>query len=146
MVLAVLYFFLNRSRAGRYIIATGANPKAARLSGISVNRYRFLGLVISAFFAALAGIMLTSYLGSAQPQGAEPYTMDALAAVFLGMTTIKRGQANILGTVIGVLTLGILNNGLNMVGAPFYLQNIVRGGTLIFAVLLAVRREEIRFF
>ena len=65
-VLAVLYFFLNRSRAGRYIIATGANPKAARLSGISVNRYRFLGLVISAFFAALAGIMLTSYLGSAR--------------------------------------------------------------------------------
>jgi simple sugar transport system permease protein/ribose transport system permease protein len=90
--------------------------------------------------------MLTSYLGSAQPQGADPYTMDALAAVFLGMTTIKRGQANILGTLVGVLTLGIINNGLNMVGAPFYLQNMVRGGILIFAVLLAVRREEIRFF
>ncbi len=146
VVIAGLYVFLNNFRIGRYIIATGANPKAAKLSGIHTNRYRFLGMVISGFFAALAGIMLTSYLGSAQPQGADAYTMDALAAVFLGMTTIKRGQANMLGTVIGVLMLGIINNGLNLVGAPFYLQNMVRGGVLIFAVLLAVRREEIRFF
>lgn len=145
-VVIVLWFFLNKSRAGRYIIATGANPKAAKLSGINTNYYRFLGLVVSGFFAAMAGIMLTSYQGAAQPQGAESYTMDALAAVFLGMTTIKRGQANIVGTIIGVLTLGIINNGLNMVGAPFYLQNMVRGGILVFAVLLAVRREEIRFF
>ncbi len=145
-VLLIQYLFLNKTRAGRYVIATGANPKAAKLSGINTERYRFLGLVCSGFFAALAGVMLTSYLGSAQPQGADPYTMDALAAVFLGMTTIKRGQANILGTLVGVLTLGVINNGLNMVGAPFYLQNMVRGGILIFAVLLAVRREEIRFF
>ncbi len=140
------YFFLNKSRVGRYIIATGANAKAAKLSGIRTNQYRFLGLVISGFFAVMAGIVLTSYLGAAQPQGAEPYTMDALAATFLGMTTIKRGQANILGTIVGVLTLGVINNGLNIVGALFYLQNIVRGSILVFAVLLTVRREEIRFF
>lgn len=146
IVVALLYLFLNFTKAGRYVIATGANPKAAKLSGIKTGRYRTIGLVTSGVCAALAGIMLTSYLGAAQPQGAAQYTLDSLAAVFLGMTTIRRGQANILGTIIGVLTLGILNNGLNMVGAPFYLQEIVRGGVLVFAVLLAVRREEIRFF
>ena len=102
--------------------------------------------MISGVGAALGGCILVSYLGSAQPSGADNYTMDSLAAVFIGMTTIRRGQANILGTIVGVLILGIINNGLNLVGAPFFLQTIVKGSVLILAVSLAVRREEIRFF
>lgn len=146
VVMALAYFFLNDTVTGRYILATGGNSTATRLTGINVNRYRMIGLVASAGCAALAGIMLTSYLGTGQPNGADAYTMDALAAVFLGMTTIRLGQANILGTLVGVLILGVLNNGLNLVGAPFYLQNMVRGGMLILSVSLAVYREEIRFF
>ena len=70
--------------------------------------------------------------------------MSCLAVVFLGMTTIKPGQANMLGTLVGVMFMGVLNNGLNLVGAPFYAQNIIRGVVLIAAVSLAVSREEIR--
>jgi len=77
-------------------------------------------------------------------QGADIYTMNCLTVVFLGMTTRKPGQANMLGTVVGVLFMGILNNGLNLVGAPFYAQNIIRGAVLIAAVTLAVSCEEIR--
>ncbi len=146
VVVSVLYIFLNYTRTGRYILATGGNPTAARLSGININRYRLIALMLSGFCAAMGGSILVSYLGSAQPSGADPYTLDSLAAVFLGMTTIRRGQANILGTIVGVLILGIINNGLNLVGAPFFLQSIVKGAVLILAVSLAVRREEIRFF
>jgi ribose transport system permease protein len=145
-VVAVLYVFLNYTRTGRYILATGGNPTATRLSGININKYRLIALMISGFCAAMGGSILVSYLGSAQPSGADNYAMDSLAAVFIGMTTIRRGQANILGTIVGVLILGIINNGLNLVGAPFFLQTIVKGSVLILAVSLAVRREEIRFF
>jgi len=144
--IAILYIFLNYTRVGRYILATGGNPTATRLSGININKYRMIALMISGIGAALGGCILVSYLGSAQPSGADNYTMDSLAAVFIGMTTIRRGQANILGTIVGVLILGIINNGLNLVGAPFFLQTIVKGSVLILAVSLAVRREEIRFF
>jgi len=142
----VFYIFLNKTRPGRYIVATGGNPTAARLSGINIKMYRLLGLLISGVSAAVAGIMLTSYLGTGQPTAGEVYLLDSLAAVFLGMTAFRPGQANIAGTLIGVLILGVLANGLNLVGAPFYLQNIIRGAILIFAVSLAVMREEIRFF
>ena len=144
IVLFVLYFFLNHTRVGRYIIATGGNATAARLSGVKVSNYRMVGLLISAICSALGGIVLASYLGAAQPTGGNVYTMNCLAVVFLGMTTIKPGQANMLGTLVGVMFMGVLNNGLNLVGAPFYAQNIIRGVVLIAAVSLAVSREEIR--
>lgn len=146
LIMALAYFMLNHTYTGRYIVATGGNITAARLSGIDVNRYRLYALLTCGVLAALGGIVLTSYLGTGQPTGAEPYTLDGLAAVFLGMTTIRPGRANVLGTLVGVLILGVVNNGLNLVGAPFYLQNIVRGGMLVASVSLAVWREEIRFF
>jgi ribose transport system permease protein len=144
IIWAILYFFLNHTRSGRYIVATGGNPTAARLSGVKISKYRMVGLFLSAVCAAIGGIMLSSYLGAAQPTGGDSYTMNCLAVVFLGMTTIKPGQSNMLGTLIGVLFMGVLNNGLNLVGAPFYAQNIIRGSVLILAVIMAVSREEIR--
>ncbi|RVD47216.1 ABC transporter permease, partial [Mesorhizobium sp. M7A.F.Ca.ET.027.03.2.1] len=76
----------------------------------------------------------------------EPYLMDALTAVFIGMTCFRPGRASVEGTIIGVIIIGMLDNGLNLLGAPFYLQNIVRGVVMIAAVALAVLRGEIRFF
>lgn len=143
-ILALLFFFLNHTRTGRYIIATGGNPTAARLSGVKVSDYRMIALFICALCSTVGGIILASYLGAGQPQGGDPYTMQCLSVVFLGMTTIKPGQANLLGTLVGVIFMGVLNNGLNLVGAPFYAQNIIRGMVLIAAVTLAVSREEIR--
>lgn len=145
-VVAVFYVLLGRTRTGRAIVATGANIQAARLSGISVNRCRILALALSAFGAATGGVMLTARLGTGQPGGGEPYLLDSLTAVFLGMTAFKPGRATVQGTFVGVVIIGMLDNGLNLLGAPFYLQNEVRGVVMIAAVSLAVLRGEIRFF
>ncbi len=146
VVVAVFYVLVNRTRLGRAIVATGSNLKAARLSGIDVNRCRMTALTLSSLGAAMGGVMLTARLGTGQPGAGEPYLMDSLTAVFLGMTAFRPGRATIQGTLVGVVIIGMLDNGLNLLGAPFYLQNEVRGVVMIAAVSLAVMRGEIRFF
>ena len=145
-VAAAFYVLLNHTRLGRAVVATGANIQAARLSGIGVNRCRLVALTLSAFGAALGGVMLTARLGTGQPGAGEPYLLDSLTAVFLGMTAFKPGRATVQGTLVGVAIIGMLDNGLNLLGAPFYLQNEVRGLVMIAAVSLAVLHGEIRFF
>ena len=140
------YVILNWTQLGRAVVATGANIQAARLSGINVNRCRLISLALSGFGAAMGGIMLTARLGTGQPGAGEPYLLDSLTAVFLGMTAFKPGRATVQGTLVGVVIIGMLDNGLNLLGAPFYLQNEVRGLVMIAAVSLAVMRGEIRFF
>jgi simple sugar transport system permease protein/ribose transport system permease protein len=145
-VVAVFYALLNWTRLGRAVVATGANIQAARLSGINVNRCRLIALALSGFGAAMGGVMLTARLGTGQPGAGEPYLLDSLTAVFLGMTAFKPGRATVQGTLVGVVIIGMLDNGLNLLGAPFYLQNEIRGLVMIAAVSLAVLRGEIRFF
>ena len=146
VVVAAFYVLVNRTRLGRAVVATGANLQAARLSGISVDRCRVVALTLSALGAAMGGVMLTARLGTGQPGAGEPYLLDSLTAVFLGMTAFKPGRATVQGTLVGVVIIGMLDNGLNLLGAPFYLQNEVRGVVMIAAVSLAVLRGEIRFF
>ncbi len=146
VVVAVFYVLVNRTRLGRGVVATGANIQAARLSGIAVDRCRMVALALSGFGAAMGGVMLTARLGTGQPGAGSAYLMDSLTAVFLGMTAFKPGRATIEGTLVGVVIIGMLDNGLNLLGAPFYLQNEVRGVVMIAAVSLAVLRGEIRFF
>lgn len=146
VVVIAVHTLINKTRYGRATVATGTNIVAARLSGINVNRCRQIALVISATGASVAGVMLTARLGTGQPGAGEPYLMDALTAVFIGMTCFRPGRASVEGTIIGVIIIGMLDNGLNLLGAPFYLQNIVRGVVMIAAVALAVLRGEIRFF
>jgi simple sugar transport system permease protein/ribose transport system permease protein len=146
VVVVVCYILLNRMRIGRAVVATGANIQAARLSGINVNRSRMYAFALSGFGAALGGVMLTARLGTGQPDAGEPYLMDSLAAVFLGMTAFRPGRASVQGTLVGVVIIGMLDNGLNLLGAPFYLQNEVRGLVMIAAVSLAVMRSEIKLF
>ena len=146
IVVAAFFVLLNRTRLGRAVIATGANSQAARLSGIRVNHCRRVSLALSAFGAAMGGVMLTARLGTGQPGAGDPYLMDSLTAVFLGMTVFKPGRATIEGTLVGVVIIGMLDNGLNLLGAPFYLQNEVKGVVMIAAVSLAVLRGEIKFF
>lgn len=144
--LIIFYILLNSTRLGRAIVATGANITAAGHSGIHVNRCRRIALALSALGAGVGGVMLTARLGTGQPGAGEPYLMDSLTAVFLGMTVFRPGSASIQGTLVGVVIIGLLDNGLNLLGAPFYLQNEVRGLVMISAVSLAVMRGEIRFF
>jgi simple sugar transport system permease protein/ribose transport system permease protein len=146
IVVVLIYVLINHTRYGRATVATGTNIVAARLSGINVNRCRQIAMIISATGAGIAGVMLTARLGTGQPGAGEPYLLDSLTAVFIGMTAFRPGRASVEGTVIGVIIIGMLDNGLNLLGAPFYLQNIVRGVVMIAAVALAVLRGEIRFF
>ena len=146
VIVGVFYVLLNKTRLGRGVVATGANIQAARLSGIAVNRCRLIALALSGLGAAMGGVMLTARLGTGQSGAGDAYLLDSLTAVFLGMTAFKPGRATVQGTLVGVVIIGMLDNGLNLLGAPFYLQNEVRGLVMIAAVSLAVMRSEIRFF
>ena len=146
VVVACFYVLLNKTRLGRGVVATGANIQAARLSGIPVNRCRLIALALSGLGAAMGGVMLTARLGTGQSGAGDAYLLDSLTAVFLGMTAFKPGRATVQGTLVGVVIIGMLDNGLNLLGAPFYLQNEVRGLVMVAAVSLAVMRSEIRFF
>ncbi|HHW01718.1 MAG TPA: ABC transporter permease [Thermoanaerobacterales bacterium] len=142
IVLITAYFLLNRTVFGRYVYAVGGNINAARLSGIRVRYYRSIAIIISGITAALAGIVLASRLGSGQPTAGQAFLMDGLGAVFIGMTTIKPGQPNILGTMVGAFIIGVINNGLNLLGLPFWVQDIGKGVIMILAVASAVYRNQ----
>ena len=146
VVTAGAYVVLERSIFGRRMIATGLNATMARFTGIKTHRYRILGLVSSALLAAAGGILLASYIGSGQPDAGAPYLLNALTVVFVGMSTIRPGQANILGSLVGVVLLGVIANGLNLLGSPFWVTQVVSGGILILAVLVAALRGNLKLF
>ncbi len=143
IITIIAWFLLERTVFGRYIYAVGGNAKAAELSGIRNNFYRTLAMVICAVFATLAGILLSARLGSGQPNVGERYLLDGLAAVFIGMTMFKPGTSTILGTFFGALFIGIINNGLNLLGLDSYIQNIVKGLIIIAAVAIVSKTTKL---
>lgn len=134
VVLAQIFIFATRT--GAYMQATGANPRAARLMGINTAAYKVLAFALSDLGAAFTGLLLTAKLGSANPEGASGYMMDTFAAALLGMTVLSRGRANPFGTFIGALMIGVINNGMTLAGAPYYMQDITKGFIIILSVAL----------
>lgn len=132
---AVLYFILKKTAFGRYTYAIGGNEEAAKLMGIQVNKVKIMIYSLSGLMAALAGIILTSRLNSAQPTAGTSYELDAIAAVVLGGTSLSGGRGWIVGTLIGALIIGTLNNGLNLLGVSSFFQLVVKGLVILFAVL-----------
>ncbi|MDN5353128.1 MAG: ribose transport system permease protein [Clostridiales bacterium] len=132
----VVYFILNHTTFGRYVYAIGGNEEAAALSGINVNRIKTIVYGINGMLAALAGIIITSRLSSAQPTAGTGYELDAIAAVVLGGTSLAGGVGSIFGTVIGALIIGILNNALNLLNVSSYYQLLLKGLVILIAVLL----------
>lgn len=141
---AITYFILNKTIIGRYLYATGGNQTTARLSGINTKKYKFAGMMTSAVMAAIAGILLTAKLGSGQPTAGESYTLEALSAVFIGMTTIRLGQPNVIGTIIGVALTGVLSNGLNLLGFSYFIQDMAKGFVMIAAVAISSSRTNLK--
>lgn len=139
-----MYVYLEHTEAGRYQYAVGGNREAARLSGIRVRFLRLLGFVIAASAAGLAGLMLTAQSASSSPTAGLPYLLPAFAAVFLGTTMFRQGRFNVLGTVVGVLLLGVVQTGLIMLQLSTAVVNLVQGGILIAAVLVARLGERSR--
>lgn len=135
IVAILLWVLLEHTQTGRNLYAIGGNTEASRLSGLAVKRYGLLALGISGACAALAGIMAAASLGAGRPQGVgDTYLLNAFASVFIGASTLRPGQFHILGTVIGVLLIGVINNGLSVLGAETYWQYIVQGALLIVAM------------
>lgn len=133
---AILYFILRHTTFGRHVYALGSNEEATRLSGISTSRVKVMVYSISGLFAALSGIILTSRLNSAQPTAGTSYELDAIAAVVLGGTSLSGGNGWIVGTLIGAMIIGVLDNGLNLLNVSSFYQAVVKGAVILLAVLI----------
>jgi len=148
-VIAIVAFLLahvvlSRTRFGRYVYAMGSNEEAAVLSGINVANYKMLVYITSGVFAGIAGVILTARVISGQPTLGEVQELYAIAAVVIGGGRISGGVGGVGTTLMGVLVLGILGNGLNLVQVSSYIQNIVIGAIIVGAVYIDLARERRR--
>ncbi|SIQ72267.1 ribose ABC transporter membrane protein [Aeromonas sp. RU39B] len=130
------WYLLNHTRLGRYIYALGGNESATALSGINVARVKFAVYSLCGMLSALAGLIVTSRLSSAQPTAGMGYELDAIAAVVLGGTSLMGGKGRIMGTLIGALIIGFLNNALNLLDVSSYYQMIAKASVILLAVMI----------
>lgn len=142
IVFAASWWILARTRFGRYVYAVGGNPHASKTSGINVTRIRFLVYVISGALSGLAGMMLSARTGSALPQAGIAYELDAIAAVVIGGTSLSGGVGRVTGTLIGALIIGVMNNGLDLMGIQSYYQQVLKGALIVGAVMLDQKRNH----
>jgi ribose transport system permease protein len=133
----VAFVLLNMAPFGRYVYAIGGNEEATRLSGVRVSRYKLLVYALSGLTAALAGIVQAARVTSGQPGVGMGFELDAIAAVVMGGTSIAGGRGAILGTLVGALLLGVLNNGLNIMGVSPYVQLVAKGGIVLLAIFIS---------
>jgi ribose transport system permease protein len=141
VVYVALYLVLKKTTFGRHTYAIGGNEEASRLSGIRVDRLKIWIYSLTGGLSALAGIILTSRLNSAQPTAGTAYELDAIAAVVLGGTSLSGGRGWIFGTLVGALIIGVLNNGLNLLNVSSFYQQVIKGLVILLAVLLDRRKE-----
>jgi ribose transport system permease protein len=144
VALVIAHLILKRTRFGRYVYAMGSNEDAAMLSGINVVRNKIMVYVVSGTCAGIAGVVLTSRVISGQPTLGEVQELYAIAAVVIGGGKITGGVGGIWQTLMGVIILGVLANGLNLIEVSSYVQNIVIGVIIIFAVYIDLARERRR--
>jgi ribose transport system permease protein len=138
MVLVYLaaHLILTRTTFGRYVYAIGGNEEATRLSGVSIRLHKTMVYVVSGVMSAVAAIILTARLNSAQPIAGMMYELDAIAATVIGGTSLMGGDGSLGGTLVGALIMGVLRNGLNLLGVSSFLQQIVIGTVIVVAVLI----------
>ncbi|GHV77801.1 ribose ABC transporter permease [Spirochaetia bacterium] len=143
LLYVLMYIFLNRTKTGRYIYAVGGNKEAARLSGINVNAILNLVYAMSGAMAALAGIVLVGRVDTAYPLAGVDYETDAIAAVIIGGASFFGGVGKIGNTIVGVLLIAVLRNGLNLLGVTSAWQTFTIGAVIIIAVFIDVLRQDI---
>lgn len=136
----LVWFFLNRTRSGRAIVAIGGNEEAVRLAGINVTWNIFLAYMISGLFAGMAGVILASRLGISQPSVGVGFELDAIAACVIGGAILGGGGGSAFGTLAGVISLGMIDNLLNLFNVQSYYQQIFKGAIILIAVL--ARRKQ----
>lgn len=138
----ILFVVLSKTRIGRQIYACGSNLEAAKLSGINAVGTRMFAYCVSGFSAAICGILVTSRISSAQPMAGQGYELEAIAASVLGGVSINGGEGSIGNTIIGALMMGIMRNGLNLMGVSSFWQQVVVGIILVGAVATEARRNN----
>jgi len=136
LVYAIAHFVLTRTTFGRYVYAIGGNEEATRLSGVAIRFHKTMIYGVSGLMSAIAAIILTARLNSAQPIAGMMYELDAIAATVIGGTSLMGGEGSLGGTLVGALIMGVLRNGLNLLGVSSFLQQIVIGAVIVVAVLL----------
>ena len=132
-----VWFLLQKMVFGRHLYAMGGSSEAARLAGIAVKRTRLIAFALSGLAASVAGLMYMSRVASANPTQGSGLMLDAIAAVFLGMTMSANGEPRVLNTLAGVLFLGVLSNGLTQLSIDSYVRDILVGSIIILAVAMS---------
>ncbi|MDD3339163.1 MAG: ABC transporter permease [Lachnospiraceae bacterium] len=134
-------FLLKYTKYGRHVFAIGGNKKAATVSGVNVEITEFMVYVICGFCAAFAGLLLSSRIQTGQPAGGEGYELDAITAAVIGGASLSGGKGSVFGSLIGILVVGILTNGLDLLNVSSYYQQIIKGVIILLAVL-ADRKKD----
>ncbi|HNP21740.1 MAG TPA: ribose ABC transporter permease [Panacibacter sp.] len=135
-VVFVAVIITNKTRLGRYIYAIGGNENAATLSGINIKKIKVIVYSIAGVLAAVGGILVTSRLDAAQPNAGTGYELDSIAAVVIGGTSLSGGRGTVLGTVLGAIIIGVLNNGLVLLNVSPFWQQVVKGFVILIAVII----------
>lgn len=136
VVIILVWIMMNRTKFGRYVLAMGGNAEAARVSGINVDKMRYGVYMVGGFCTGIASVVMTARTASAQVSAGTGMEMDAIAAVVIGGTAMSGGNANVWGTLFGCLIVGIVNNGLNLLGVDSNWQVIAKGVLILFAVII----------
>lgn len=143
VILLIGIFLLHMTKFGRHVYAAGGNERAARLSGVKTNRVQIAVYAISGLAAGLSGILLSSRVMTGSPVLGTGYELDAIAAVVIGGTSLSGGRGNMIGTLVGVLIIGTMNNGLDLLNVSSYYQQIVKGAIIVLAVLLDKKSRQV---
>ncbi len=141
-MLLIGWYGLKYTRPGRFTYAVGGNENCARLSGINVHSTKLFVYAFSGFCCGVAALLLSSRLDSAVPTNADGQEMDAIAAVVIGGTSMRGGEGSMLGTLIGILIIGVISNGLNLLGVPQGPQKMIKGALIVIAVIIDVMRRR----
>lgn len=135
-LIIIFIIFTRRTNLGRYIFAIGGNEQAAHLSGVNVNRVKLWVYMLAGLLSAVGGLLVTARLDSAQPNAGTGYELDSIAAVVIGGTSLSGGRGSILGTVLGCLIIGVLNNSLTLLNVSPNWQLVIKGTVILIAVAI----------
>ena len=141
ILLIVMYYLLNKTQFGRHIYAVGGNEDAAFLSGVNTERTKTWAYIISGVLAAVAGLVITARLSSAQPTAGSSYEMDAIAAAVIGGTSLRGGQGKVVFSIVGALIIAMLYNALTLMDVSTYYQTVIKGIVIVSAVLIDAKKK-----
>ena len=136
IIVFIAIIITNKTKLGRYIYAIGGNENAAILSGINIKKIKIIVYSIAGMLAAVGGLLVTSRLDAAQPNAGTGYELDSIAAVVIGGTSLSGGRGSVLGTVLGAIIIGVLNNGLVLLNVSPFWQQVVKGFVILIAVII----------